>query len=57
MLKSTNWSMSVKTEKFQAEAEPSQKTEDLYERYEERKHYCFVYLQTFNFHQLGGKNR
>ena len=59
MLKSTlgNWSVSIKTEKFQAETEPKQKTEDLYVRYEERKHYCFVYLRTFNFHQLWGKNR
>ena len=46
-----------KLRSFRQKTEPKQKTVDLYVRYEERKHYCFVYLETFNFHQLGGKNR
>ena len=47
--------MSIKTEKFQAETESKQKTEDLYVRYEERKHYCFVYLKLLTFTNLEAK--
>ena len=36
-----------KLRSFRQKTEPKQKTEDLYVRYEERKHYCFVYLENF----------
>ena len=41
--------MSIKTEKFQAETESKQKTEDLYVRYEERGEEALLFCLSQNF--------